>query len=70
MLTLIRHETGTDVGCVYLKLILQSFSQSAELVQTFPQVNVTVELDEGFDEVRHAPLRFDFVPAAQNVGRY
>lgn len=49
---------------MYLKLLLQFLSQAVQLVQTLTQVDVTVKLDEGLDEIGHAPLGFHFIATA------
>lgn len=49
----------------HLKLLLQSLPQSVQFVQTLTQVNVTVKLDEGSNEIRHAPLGFHLIPTAR-----
>lgn len=49
----------------YLELLLQFLPQSVQLVQTLAQVDVSVEPDEGFDEIRNAPLGFHVVAAAE-----
>lgn len=49
----------------YLKLLLQFLPQSVQLVETLAQVDVTVKLDEGPDEVRHAPFGFYLIAAAE-----
>lgn len=49
---------------VYLKLFFQLLPQCTEFLQAFAEVNMSVELDEGLDEIGHAPLRFDLVAAA------
>lgn len=49
---------------LYLKLLLQFLPQTIQFVQTLTQVHVAVKLDEGLDEIRHAPLGFHLVAAA------
>lgn len=48
----------------YLELLFQLLPQRAQFLHALAEVNVTVELDEGLDEVGHAPLRLDLVAAA------
>ena len=52
---------------LYLKLFLQLLPQIVELLQTLAQVDVTVELDKGLDEIRYAPLGFHLIAAKEQT---
>lgn len=49
----------------YLKLLLQFLSQSIQFVQALTQIDMTVKLDEGLDEIWHAPLGFHLITATE-----
>ena len=65
----LQHTTSENelLQMLYLKLFLQLLPQIVELLQTLAQVDVSVELDEGLDEIRHGPLGFDLIAAKEQT---
>lgn len=50
---------------MYLKLLFQLLPQCTKFLQAFAEVNMSMELDEGLDEIGHAPFRFDLITAEE-----